>query len=550
MKGRIVLTAAVVVLVVGYLWWVMQDPVAVGFLALALAALVFWVLLIGTVVAAASLMAWAFLSRASRDFYRERRIRFVAVVVFCLAFFAYVGFVLNRHWLPHRMHPISLVVDFLVTAYTLFLAWVLLRPSRYKVLVAVPTTAGVAIVTLILVVIAPSPPQTASSPGTDKLASLGYVTWVPVEGEDDKSGVVYNDTTRAYAGINVYGPRNVPRAYLMDMDGNILHTWERYIEPEDNWNRVELYPNGDLLVECREELLILLDWDSNIKWVRLLRCHHDLDVAENGDVYVLTRSPRVVRCHGFPLPILDDEVTILNPDGSTQRVISMWDTMGGIVSRDRVWHSYWALLDPRTVRWFYRANGNTHHVFEASTTADVFHTNTIGIIERDIDDVFRRGNLIVCSRTQNTVAVIDPERGEPVWTWGRGELEWPHNPHLLDNGNLLIFDNGSKRGYSRIVELDPQEKRIVWEYTAERKQDFFSYTRGVSQRLPNGNTLITNSDSGQVFEVTVDGEVVWEFLNPELNDARDKRSAIARFDRITNPGAYPCLSRLGDSDRQ
>ncbi len=45
--------------------------------------------------------------------------------------------------------------------------------------------------------------------------------------------------------------------------------------------------------------------------------------------------------------------------------------------------------------------------------------------------------------------------------------------------------------------------------------------RSVQQRLPNGNTLITGSSGGRIFEVTRDGEIVWEFFNPRRAAGRD-----------------------------
>ena len=44
---------------------------------------------------------------------------------------------------------------------------------------------------------------------------------------------------------------------------------------------------------------------------------------------------------------------------------------------------------------------------------------------------------------------------------------------------------------------------------------FFSYNISSVQRLPNGNTLITEGQYGRVFEVTTEGEIVWEFVHPE-----------------------------------
>jgi hypothetical protein len=37
---------------------------------------------------------------------------------------------------------------------------------------------------------------------------------------------------------------------------------------------------------------------------------------------------------------------------------------------------------------------------------------------------------------------------------------------------------------------------------------------GSAQRLPNGNTLITEASFGRFFEVTKEGEIVWDYVNP------------------------------------
>ena len=108
------------------------------------------------------------------------------------------------------------------------------------------------------------------------------------------------------------------------------------------------------------------------------------------------------------------------------------------------------------------------------------------------------------------------------------------------------FDIGFYRGYSRIIELNPITKEIEWEYKANPPQSFCSPTRGSAQRLPNGNTLIAESDKGRVFEITPDEKVVWEFYNPEIDQRYKevkKRATIYRMMRITDTARYP--NKLG-----
>lgn len=110
-----------------------------------------------------------------------------------------------------------------------------------------------------------------------------------------------------------------------------------------------------------------------------------------------------------------------------------------------------------------------------------------------------------------------------------------------------MTSNGWGRGWSRVVELDPLTREIVWEYKAPTPTDFYSEARGSCQRLPNGNTLITNSNSGQVFEVTRDGDIVWEFLSPHLND-EGHRTSIIRMKRYERDYIDRILRSHGPAD--
>ena len=113
-------------------------------------------------------------------------------------------------------------------------------------------------------------------------------------------------------------------------------------------------------------------------------------------------------------------------------------------------------------------------------------------------------------------------------------------------GNVLVFDNGGAGGFgdpnpngtwnalrdhSRVLEINPVTLELV-EFTALTGgfgggpgggdiSKFYSRYKSAAQRLPNGNTLITESCCGRAFEVTRDGEVVWEFTNPNNLAQRD-----------------------------
>ncbi len=93
---------------------------------------------------------------------------------------------------------------------------------------------------------------------------------------------------------------------------------------------------------------------------------------------------------------------------------------------------------------------------------------------------------------------------------------------MLPNGNVLVFDNGLNRSntfmtFSRVLEIDPSSNEVVWKYL-DRSSAGSLYSPIVSsaQRLPNGNTLILEGLWGRMFQVTPEGEIVWEYINPRF----------------------------------
>jgi len=110
-----------------------------------------------------------------------------------------------------------------------------------------------------------------------------------------------------------------------------------------------------------------------------------------------------------------------------------------------------------------------------------------------------------------------------------------HEPVPLKNGNLLIFDNLGNHRKSRVIEYHTYRKMVTWEYTGSEDRELFSKTCGAAQRLPNGNTLITESDAGRALEVTSEGVIVWEFYNPhragENNELIATLFEVKRVDR-------------------
>ena len=100
---------------------------------------------------------------------------------------------------------------------------------------------------------------------------------------------------------------------------------------------------------------------------------------------------------------------------------------------------------------------------------------------------------------------------------------------------MLILDNRGHHGMSKVIEFDPFTQQTVWGYFGDEVNNFYTKSCGTAERMDNGNTLITESDSGRAFEVTANGDIVWAFYNParagENNDLVATLFEVVRLDK-------------------
>jgi len=322
--------------------------------------------------------------------------------------------------------------------------------------------------------------------------------------------------------------------------------------------------------------IVQVDWDGNITWKFdqyeyiedpghdprwMARQHHDYQREGNPVGYYSPElTPRVdggntlVLCHKnlyhpeiTDKMLLDDTIIEVNWEGD---IIWEW-----VCSE----HFGEFLFDETAKNTLYR-NPN-FHADVGKGMADWMHINCMSALGPNRwydkgDDRFHPDNLIWCSRQANILAIISKATGNIVWQMGPDymltpklrKLGWiigPHHAHMIPHGlpgagNILVFDNGGWAGYgapnpgapkgfnnamrdcSRVLEIDPDTLEVVWKYTpveagfvnlADNYKFYSGYISG-AQRLPNGNTLITEGADGRVFEITSNYELVWEYMSP------------------------------------
>ena len=339
------------------------------------------------------------------------------------------------------------------------------------------------------------------SPDLGVLKSIPYLQ--SFRDPSSEAGVTVHREDKSHGGLNLYSSRDDSTFILMDMKGRPLHRWAIPSPGERNyWSWARLLADGSLIALLNDERLVKVDKDSQPVWTFNARVHHDISVDDAGNVYTLTATPRIIRAIHPRRPTLADSIVILTADGVKRDEIPLVELI-----RDSAYRFLLPSLGELTL------SGQ-------SSALDVIHANTVQVFDGRLaakNRIFAKGNILTCMRNINAVVIIDGKSKQILWLWGPTNLVYPHNPVLLESGNILLFNNGTDK--SEVLEIDPLSYEVVWRFT---DKDFFSISRGRVQRLPNGNTLITSNSQGYAIEVTPEREVVWRFVNPDLRPDGDR----------------------------
>jgi hypothetical protein len=332
------------------------------------------------------------------------------------------------------------------------------------------------------------------------------------------TGVTHHLRERVCPGYTLVCAVGGDAAYLVDMDGQVVHSWQ----PPAHWRTMyaELLDNGHLLLSCtnggeawqfggRYNALVELDWDGRELWRHEdPNLHHDRLRLANGNTVVMYWEPLV--------PELVERIQGGIPATELRGGVMAGDCLKEISPDGRVvweWHSS-DFMDPATdvLCPLHRRN-------------EWCHSNTVALLPD--------GNFLLSFNTLDTIAIVARPSGEVVWRWGRGEISHQHDANPLTNGNILLFDNGTHAllhmSRSRAVELDPRTEKIVWTYQDDPLVSFYSSHLGGVQRLSNGNTLICEGSTGRLFEVSQGGDILWEYVSPYSYVFREEQHSTAMF---------------------
>ena len=275
------------------------------------------------------------------------------------------------------------------------------------------------------------------------------------------------------SGLSVWYFRTVgsPFGTARRANGNFV-----FLDSEDGVK--EVTPEGDVVSQVPQEA-------RPGRWI-----HHDVTATPDNTILFIAEAARP-----WPDTLVTGE--------------ALWEwtpETGALAER---WNSF-DHLDPEVDRG------------KRSRASDWLHANSVS--------VGPRGSILVSLHFLNQVISIAPDFQTLDWRLGgvgatidvADPFSGQHTAAELFPGRVLVFDNGFERvdeRYSRAAEyqLGADAAELVWEWRPER--DNWARVISSARRLPQGNTLVsfgTRSDSVlgttgpiEVYEVTVDGDVVW-----------------------------------------
>lgn len=396
-------------------------------------------------------------------------------------------------------------------------------------------------------------------------------------------GLLSYDPAQAFDGYNIIYPHNQPNVYLLDMCGEIVHTWEDEADVRPG-NMAYLRPDGTLVKTKRPAAVVgnpiwagggggtveIRDWDNDLIWSftkndTLERLHHDIEPLPNGNILMIVweekRLDEIIQ-NGRDTSITSqnkiwsDYIIEVNPN--TDEIVWEWHAWDHLVQDfDSTKANYGVVSDhPELIDVnYYTNNGNP----------DWMHSNAIDYNE-ELDQILLCvpffGEVWIIDHTTTTAQAaghfggMGNRGGDLMYRWGnpavykRGtaddqKLFNPHDAHWADDhidfmnpnfGKIAVFNNRVGVDYSTANIFPTPWDMYDWQYTLDNPtwgptnfdlvlehpvapQNLYSTGLSSVQVLPNSNFLICDGRHGYTFELNPDNEIVWEYRTPLVGGA-------------------------------
>ena len=389
-----------------------------------------------------------------------------------------------------------------------------------------------------------------------------------------------------FDGYTLFNPNGSRTTTLMDMDNQAQHTWNHdrgggygvYLLENGNLLRPASVSNPRLRGGAYAGLIQEKDWDGNLVWEfeyssATYITHHDLEPMPNGNVLAIawevkSSAEGTQAGRSTVATIWPDHVIEVEPDGrGGANIVWEWHAWDHLIQDyDNRRDNFGVVADhPELLNVNMAGRGGGGG---PGGGGDWLHINGISynptldqivISSHFADEIYVIDHSTTTEEAASHEGGNSGKGGDILYRWGYPGNYDAEGEHYFDvvhcswwipegypgAGNILAFNNGEGDRASEIVEIVPPRdddgnyiieagqafgpEQPVWSYSDGG--NFYSNHLGGCQRLPNGNTLISESTERHLLEVNPDGEVVWEYTGG---------SEIARSLRYAQdyPGLY------------
>jgi len=322
------------------------------------------------------------------------------------------------------------------------------------------------------------------------------------------TGTTFYSPSETHPGFTLFAPACGKDVMLINMVGKTIHKWQM---PYCPGSLAELLDNGNLLYAGRVENGPLADFEgAGGKIIEVDKAgktvweydepyqHHAFRRLENGNTLIL----KWVKVPGDIAAKVKGGIAGSEMDGTMWGDAVQEITPDGQVAWQWLAHEH---LDPEA-----------DSICPVCSRKEWTHMTSI--------DVLENGNILLCCMRTNSILVVNRKTSNIEFRWGKEELSHPNGASVLKNGNFLILDNGRHcggegQGFSRPLELNPADQKLVWAYEEDPPHFLYSSFLGSCQRLPNDNTLILEGTTGRLMEVNQRCNMVWEYVSPHRFDS-------------------------------
>jgi len=345
--------------------------------------------------------------------------------------------------------------------------------------------------------------------------------------EDFSVNISHYDPAQAYNGYTFFQMNYYyPGLFCVDMDGQVKWQADGAVGLRGQLLGLDLTDDGYILDNYGGYPTIIDPSDNSIVWeYKEKQMHHSIIMppSKQSVMFISERYP----IYTFENPTAPGTYCRINVD----KIVEV-----SIDDKSIIWE--WALVDH--VDPYVEYEGNPCDVLWS-------HANTVKFYENYEFNGNVYNAVLFNARDLETFYMIEYPAGNILWscgqhgTFGRGNPGEPlfgqaHETELLANGNILLFANGrtSPVNESKAMEFEiiPEAGYVqeVWSWS----EPFYDSWGGDADRLPNGNTLITNVLQGRIIEVNPNGDKVWEMaVRSDRNPTIQTSYTIYKFKRVT-----------------